>query len=347
MLDTLGLSKLFLNSTFLSFIVAALWVIPLIGLLYRLQFTAKHILTKNKVNEEFIRLHKHKSGTPSMGGILIWLTAPVIMWLMAPHTKETITIVISFLLLGFVGLIDGTLDMVTKHNKKVRALQNTFGWRLAKIGLIYLVHLIIGFLIYSYLGIKEIVIWPGFSLSFGILTPFILAWVSFWAVYATEIIDGLDGLSSGLFIIVMAGFLILFLNKPELAILGDTNSLVTIVGACFGVMIVYLYFNIPPARFFMGGPGAMPMGFLFLILALLTQNLIPYLIMMLLFIVDMASSIIQIISMKFFDKKVFKIAPLHHDLEAIGWPEYKVVMRFWLFQLVLVLMGLYIGIFWL
>lgn len=119
---------------------------------------------------------------------------------------------------------------------------------------------------------------------------------------------------------------------------------IPILTIILGVQIVDLYFNIPPARFWNGGPGAMPLGFTMFYVGLITNNIIPYFIMSSITWVIMASSLIQIVSLRFFKKRVFKIAPIHHHFQAGGWPQYKVVMRFWLFSLVASIIGLYIGI---
>jgi phospho-N-acetylmuramoyl-pentapeptide-transferase len=111
-----------------------------------------------------------------------------------------------------------------------------------------------------------------------------------------------------------------------------------------GVLIVDLYFNIPPARFWNGGPGAMPLGFTFFFIALLTNNLIPFFFITGITWAIMLSSMIQLVSMKFFNKRVFKIAPLHHHFQAVGWPQYKIVMRFWLFTAFACIVGIYLGL---
>jgi len=117
-----------------------------------------------------------------------------------------------------------------------------------------------------------------------------------------------------------------------------------ILAIILGVEIIDLYFNIPPARFWNGGPGAMPLGFAIFFIALATNNLLPYIFMSSITWLIMLSSFIQIISLRFFHKRVFKIAPIHHHFQANGWPQYKVVMRFWLFTLATCIMGFYLGI---
>ena len=117
-----------------------------------------------------------------------------------------------------------------------------------------------------------------------------------------------------------------------------------VLAIILGVQIIDLYFNIPPARFWNGGPGAMPLGFAMFFIALVTDNILPYFFMSSITWIIMLSSLIQMVSMKFFKKRVFKIAPIHHHFQANGWPQYKVVMRFWLVTLVTCIVGLYVAL---
>ncbi|HPR91883.1 MAG TPA: hypothetical protein PLR64_01350, partial [Candidatus Dojkabacteria bacterium] len=158
-----------------------------------------------------------------------------------------------------------------------------------------------------------------------------------FAIYSTELTDGADGLMIGIMTIIT-----IFLSF--LLILQGQYDFLPILLIILGVEIIDLYFNIPPARFWNGGPGAMPLGFTMFFVALVTNNLIPYIFMSSITWLIMLSSFIQIISLRFFKKRVFKIAPIHHHFQANGWPQYKVVMRFWLFTLATCILGFYLGI---
>ena len=171
-------------------------------------------------------------------------------------------------------------------------------------------------------------------------TPIIAALsgvVGQFAIYSAELTDGADGLMIGIMMIITVTFFFLLTVQQKYEFL-------PILAILLGVQIVDLYFNIPPARFWNGGPGAMPLGFTMFFLAIVTNNLIPYFFMSSITWLIMLSSLIQIVSMKFFNKRVFKIAPIHHHFQANGWPQYKVVMRFWLFTLAVCILGFYIGI---
>lgn len=332
-------------SVFIGGLAAASWVIPMTDLLYRFQFTAKHILAGNKINAEFMKLHEHKSGTPSMGGILIWITVPVILLILFWNIPFVRAVSFMFLLVGGYGFLDGLLDMATKNNQKFREFTARFEWKVVKLLVTLIINVIVALLIVYVAGLHTVNIFGyNFALDniFGIAFLSILSLIS---LYCTEIIDGLDGLSAGLFIITLAGFILLAVALPAQFSIGASTTVLSVIGVVVGVLIVYLYFNIPPARFFMGGPGAMPMGPFFLMLSILGNVFPAFLVLMIIYFVDLCSSAIQLTSIRFFKRKVFKIAPIHHHFEAIGWPEYKVVMRFWLFNGAIVFLAILIQLF--
>jgi phospho-N-acetylmuramoyl-pentapeptide-transferase len=158
-----------------------------------------------------------------------------------------------------------------------------------------------------------------------------------FAIYSAELADGLDGLMIGMFGIIDVAFIILLLMQGN-------YTFIPILMILLGVIVVDLYFNIPPARFWNGGPGAMPLGFTFFFIGVVTDNLIPYFFITGITWVIMFSSMIQLVSWKFFNKRIFKIAPLHHHFQAVGWPQYKIVMRFWLFTAFACIVGIYLGL---
>lgn len=329
----------------LGAIAAGLWVVPLIEMLYRMQFTIKHIAMPNKVNEEWMKIHAKDTGTPSNGGILIWLTVPAVLLLAfwaVPLIRAAAFII---LLVGTYGMIDAILDVVTKNNVTFREFQNKFEWRVGKLLVSMAVNIGVAMLIVNVAGVKSVDL-LGLTIPlnnmFGIAG---LAIVSTFFSYATEIIDGIDGLSSGMYIITLIGFILLMLAYPANFFTSANTTAMVVVGVLLGVLLVYLYFNIPPARFYMGAPGAMPMGPVFLLLGLY-GNLLPALIVLVVpYFVDLATSSIQLLSLRFLKRKIFRIAPIHHHFEAIGWPGPKVVMRFWLVNWFIVFLAITAQVF--
>jgi phospho-N-acetylmuramoyl-pentapeptide-transferase len=158
-----------------------------------------------------------------------------------------------------------------------------------------------------------------------------IVFISF--INAFNINDGLDGLMTGQAIWIFTGMLILTL-------ISNQTDFSLYYGILVGSLIAFLYFNIHPARVFMGDVGSTTLGVLGFVLAVASDNLWPFIVMSIPSILITASSLIQIFSLKFFKRKVFRIAPLHHHFQAIGWEETKVTQRFWLFQMFCVFLAL-------
>ena len=333
-----------LNYLLVSTVFSIIFAPIMIGLLYRLNQVSG--IKKNKLgsregtNSIFMRIMKstQTNGTPNMGGILIWIIVPLVTFLFVPMFPQLQVLLIGFMLFGFWGLIDVAIfTNGFKNNEKIKAMQETFEWRLGKLLIATLLNIGVMYLLYKTETFKSINLLNMITLS---VTPAILLIASIvgqFAIYSGELTDGLDGLMVGIFTIATASLTVLLLVQGKY----DFLPFLTIV---LGVLIVDLYFNIPPARFWNGGPGAMPLAFSLFFIGLVTDNLIPYLFMTSVSWVIMGSSAIQILSMKFFHKRVFKIAPIHHHFQAIGWPQYKITMRFWLFTLFLSILGIYLGL---
>ena len=278
------------------------------------------------------------NGTPNMGGLLIMVIVPLITLIFVEMTPLIKVFLIGFVLFGVWGLIDVVIfTNGFKHNEKMRALQETFEWRLGK--LIFSIFLNMGvMLLLQKTGIvKSINPIGSLVINFTPIVAIISAVVGQFAIYSAELTDGADGLMIGIFMIITITLSILLSIQQKYEFL-------PVLAIILGVQIIDLYFNIPPARFWNGGPGAMPLGFAMFFIALVTDNILPYFFMSSITWIIMLSSLIQMVSMKFFKKRVFKIAPIHHHFQANGWPQYKVVMRFWLVTLITCIVGLYVAL---
>jgi len=150
--------------------------------------------------------------------------------------------------------------------------------------------------------------------------------------FSVNEIDGLDGLSGGTLLAAFASF-------GAIAFLQGRTDLATFCAVIAGALLAFLWFNIPPARFFMGDTGAMALGVTLGIVAMLTNTALLLPIIGLLFALESVSVILQVLSKKIRKKKIFLSAPFHHHLEAIGWPEQKIVMRFWVVGAVMAVLG--------
>lgn len=323
----------------LSLVATAAWAPLLIDWLYKFNIVVRHVLTRNKMNEEFVKIHAHKSGTPTMGGLMISVTVFLLVLLSFPSSALKFVFLTGWLLVTVYGFVEGSLVFARKVDEKFRLFQETFGWRLGKLGVLYGICVGMLLLIGSQLGVTAIVLLPNVSVPITLVSALIGGLAMVLAIYGMEITDGLDGLVTGQFLIALFAYLVIIVLTGRL-------ELIPYLGLIVGSTIVYLYFNINPARVFMGGTGTLPIGFALMLFAILT-NTVPVLVIMgMIFWVELFSSMIQIISIRFFKRKVFKLAPIHHHFEAVGWPETKVVQRFWLFAGVFALLALWVFSMW-
>lgn len=304
-----------------SSVLAAILLPIIINVLYRMNIRdVSNVKHKDGIldNKVFVSLLGGKTGTPKGGG-LVWLVLfPLISYILFGNNPINLTLIAITIVYGLIGIIDdskiiapGRYNFTTDHLI-----------RRAK----FLVELGIG-LVFSHLLITHL------NLSNSIFNYVFITFLFTSYTNAFNINDGLDGLLSGQSIWVFTGLLILTIiqNQPTVAMYS---------AVMIGILMVFLYFNINPARVFMGDVGSMSLGVIALTLAIISNNLLPFIIMTIPSIVSAGSSLIQIMSMKFFKKKFFKIAPFHHHLQAMGWSETKVVERYWLAQTFFVFLAL-------
>lgn len=339
-----NIAKESLEALFISLITSAIFAPIMINFMYKFRQTVEVKANKagidGKSNALFRKIMnvEQTNGTPNMGGILIWIVVPLVSLFLLELNPALKVLLVGFVLFGLWGLIDVVFTNSTKGNEKIRELQETFEWRLGKLTIAIALNIGVTYLMYQSGLLNEIKLLSSFALTF---TPWLLipitAFVGQFAIYANELTDGADGLMIGIMGIVFLALAILLVLQGQFIFL-------PIIGIILGSIIVDLYFNIPPARFWNGGPGAMPLGYAAFFIALVTGNILPYFLITLITWGILASSIIQIIAIKFFKRRVFKIAPIHHHFQALGWPGYKVVMRFWLFTIFTSIIGIYIGL---
>ncbi len=349
--------KVFLPST-ISFVIGILLAPPIAGFLYRNEMWKKKagkISPDGKETPIFNELHKHKEiGTPKMGGTIIWLSVSftvIGVWLLGAvfggeilgkfgfFSRSQTWVPFAALLAGaFVGLIDDYLD--------IQGIKDNLSGGLSfkkRIGIVALVSLLIAFWFYFKLDVLAVGIPFYGDLFLGILfIPFFVLVTA--AVYSGGIIDGLDGLAGGLFAIMFGAY-------SAIAFYQNQIDLAAFSAAILGGILAFLWFNIPPARFYMSETGSMALTITLSVIAFMTDSLgegvgvsvLPIIAFPL--VVTTASVIIQLLSKKFRNgKKVFLVAPLHHHFEAIGWPSYKVTMRYWVIGIVFATMGVIIAL---
>lgn len=298
------------------------------------------------------KLHAWKSGTPTMGGLLVWFSVLLLAfaseWIFPTIAEWTNTNFIArldflnraqtwlplFTLVtaGLLGLLDDYMSVRgygTNKGGGMRFLAR-FWWLFAIAGLG-------AWWFYVKLG------WHTLHIpAFGDVTigwwyiPLFLFVILFTAISSNET-DGLDGLNGGVLLTAFSSFaLIAFLhNKMDLA---------SFCAAVAGGLLAFLWFNIYPARFFMGDTGAISLGTTLGVVAMLTNSALVLFLIVFIYVLESGSVAIQLFAKKFLKRKVFLAAPLHHHFEAKGWPEPKIVMRAWIFTMMTALIGVIIGI---
>lgn len=329
--------------TFLAFALAMAWTPLLTHFLYKYKL-GKQIRDSGK-SPIFSALHQKKSGTPTMGGILIWVTVLILsvaifylsLWFNSYFT------VLNFLtrpqtLLPLGCLVAAALAGLFDDYLNVRKIGPYGGGLSIKHRLLVYTLIAIVAAFWFYFRLDWDLIRVPFVGNFNVgwwFIPFVI-FVIVGTAFSVNEIDGLDGLAGGTLILA-------FMSFGVIAFVQGKFDLAAFCGAIVGALLAFLWFNITPARFFMGDTGAMSLGVTLAIIAILTNSVLLLPLIGLLFVIESASVIIQVLSKKLRQgKKVFLSAPIHHHFEALGWPEAKVVMRFWVVAGVTSLLGLVI-----
>jgi len=328
-----------LTQTFLLSVGAfllAMFLTPLYTFVaYRFKFWKKQ-RTSSTTGEAltiFNKLHaaKFKRNIPTMAGIIFVTAIAFVTFFFNLDRQETWLPLAALVGGAAVGLLDDIINL-RGSGKGVAGLRSSL-----KFLMITIIGLGLGWFFYEKLGIDAIHIPFVGEVAIGwfIIPLFALAVVS--AGNAVNISDGLDGLAGGLAVIAYGAF-------GTIALLQGTPM---IAGFCFtvaGALLSYLWFNIHPARFFMGDVGSFALGTSLGVVAMLTDTLFLLPIIGIIFVIEAGSSLIQIFSKKVFKRKVFISAPIHHHLEASGWPETKVTMRFWVIAAVAAFLGVVLAV---
>jgi len=296
----------------------------------------------------FNKLHKEKeTGTPRMGGVLIWgsaLATIFIFWFVSWLFPTDLTQKMDFMSRGqtwlplftlVAGSLVGLFDDILVVSGKGKYIAGGLPLRTRIFIVLWI----------AFIG----AIWFYFKLEVSsILIPFIGDWylgiffIPFFmlvmlALFASGVIDGIDGLSGGVMATIFAAYtgIAYFQNQIDLA---------AFCAVIVGGILAFLWFNIPPARFYMSETGILGLTVTLTVVAFLTGQVMVLPIIAFPLFATVASNIIQVISKKTRGKKVFLVAPIHHHFEAIGWPSYKVVMRYWVISVIFAIMGMIIAL---
>ncbi|WP_100330824.1 phospho-N-acetylmuramoyl-pentapeptide-transferase [Bacillus xiapuensis] len=285
------------------------------------------------IREEGPQSHQKKSGTPTMGGLVILLAVIITSMFMAQIyagiSTETILLLLVMIGFGLLGFLDDFIKVVMKRNLGLTSKQKLLG---------QIVISIIFYMIYSNNGLSTKITLPltDVTLDLGI---FYALFIIFWLVgfsNAVNLTDGLDGLVSGTAAVAFGAFAVIAWSKgmDETAIFSFA-----IVGAVLG----FLVFNAHPAKVFMGDTGSLALGGAIAAISILTKLEFLLLIIGAVFVAETLSVMIQVASFKATGKRVFRMSPLHHHFELGGWSEWRVVVTFWTVGVICAVIGIYIG----
>ncbi|HMS22679.1 MAG: phospho-N-acetylmuramoyl-pentapeptide-transferase [Chitinophagaceae bacterium] len=324
----------------LSFTITAILLVPFIDFLYKIKLQRKHFKSRDMFNKRtpiFDKFSRGKVGTPFGGGILIIIVVTVIsLWTYGIFSVEVKFWELFVLLFAFIGF--GALGFYDDLRKILnRGTDGFFGLSFKyKFLLQWVLALIIGAIFYYQLGYSFIYLhWLG-KVSLGLLFIPFAAFVIVSFVNAFNITDGLDGLASGVFLIALIAFLTISHALLDL-------SLGLFISILIGAIAAFLYFNIFPARLWLGDVGSLSLGAALAVIGLLTGKTAAIGIIGGVFVVEVASSLIQILGKRILGRKLLPVAPLHLYFMEKGWGEPKTVMRAWLFAIIFAVIGLYIA----
>jgi phospho-N-acetylmuramoyl-pentapeptide-transferase len=340
---------LLLGLLLFTWLLGSLLFIPFIKLLYNLRFRRMNQKTLDAFDKRtpiFDKFHQKKAGTPVGGGILIILVTTLILsitlvlmryfWIpitsVYPFVSELKIILFTFVSFGLLGLLDDIKKTF------VMPEANFFGLRLRhKLILEVILAAIISWWLYfdlkigifyiPFLGILQLGWW---------FIPFSMLVIIGFA-NAFNITDGLDGLASGLLMIALLAFWVISASILD-------TPLSVFIAIWLGMILAFLYFNIYPARIFLGDVGSLSFGATLSVVALILGKAPVLLVIGGVFIIELVSSFVQLTSKKYLHRKVFSAAPFHLWLQYNGWPEPKIVMRAWNVGIVLAILGLWIAL---
>lgn len=342
MIDFYLIKIIFLST--LAFVFTIFWTPLLTNILYKYKLGKQ--IRNSGATPIFSELHAHKAGTPTMGGILIWgtllvfilffyfigriLPIDILKSLNFLTQKETLLPLGVLIASALIGLVDDWLDV------KGRGMMGGGGLQMRHRLLIYTAIAIFGALWFYFKldwSVIHIPFLGNFEIGWWYIPIFVLVIVA--TSFSVNETDGLDGLAGGTLLVsyVSYGIIAFSMGRYDLA---------AFCGVLMGALLAFLWFNIAPARFYMGDTGSMSLGVTLGIIALLTNNIFILPFIGFIFVLESGSVIIQLLSKRFRHKKVFLSSPIHHHYQAVGWPETKIVMRFWLIGGVMAAIGLMI-----
>ena len=289
--------------------------------------------------EEGLASHKVKNGTPTMGGIVFVLAAilgtaisTLIFDIKNIFNPELILTTIVLVGYSLIGLIDDALIIVKHNNKGLPPLAKLLAQiALAIICYFYAMNFIPGFTSVVTIPLVDI------SIDFKYLYPILILIMFAGESNGVNLSDGLDGLATGLSMIAIAPFIIFSIMTKDYVLASYATAMV-------GALLGFMMFNYHPAKIFMGDVGSLGLGGFLAVLAILTKQELLLILVGGVFLMETLSVIIQVTSFKLRGKRVFKMAPIHHHFEMLGWSEQQVTISFWFIGFICGILAIVIGV---
>jgi len=346
----LNLVKIFLP-TAVAFFLGLFFTPIATHFFYKYKMWKKYSRNTGMTAPDFPKIHNEKEelNTPRIGGIIIWisvLSTTLIFYLASVlfpsdesykmnflSRNQTLIPVFTLLVGSLIGLWDDFIQIYGRG----RFARDDKSWRKWKAFLVALISFLIGMWFFYKLGMTSIHIPFGGEMYLGILIiPFFI--IVALATFSGGVIDGIDGLSGGVFASIFTAY-------SAIAYANNQIDIAAFSAVLTGAILAFLWFNIPPARFYMGETGIMGLTITLATLAFLTDSVLILPIVALPLVITSGSVILQMLSKKLRGgKRLFKLAPIHHHFEALGWSSYKVTMRFWVFSIVFAIIGIILAV---
>ena len=287
-----------------------------------------------------------KSGTPTMGGVIIIIGIILSTLLWADLTNIYVwTLVFVSLSLGGLGLLDDILKIKLKNSSGLKSRYKFLGQIIIGVATLFI---LINYSNHEYLNNLYFPFFKNLILDMGLFfIPFGL-FVIIGASNAVNLTDGLDGLATVPVMLVALSFTLIsyvvgntiFSEYLQIQYIQDVGELSIFCGSVVGACLGFLWYNAPPAKIFMGDTGSLSLGGSLAAIAIIVKHEIVLAIIGGLFVLETVSVIIQVASFKLTGKRIFKMAPIHHHFEKKGWAESTIVIRFWIIAIILALVGL-------
>ncbi len=310
-----------------AFVIVMLLAPVFIPFLRRLKFG-------QSIREEGPKAHLKKSGTPTMGGIVIVISSVIatliFVWKSATLTSDTLLLLVATIGFGFVGFLDDYIKVILKRNLGLTSKQKLLGQLLVSLAVYWLI---------IYYGYSTEITFGALDFHLDLKWFYLIFIVIYYIAVSNSVnlTDGLDGLLSGTAAIAFGAFAII-------AWVQQNNEVALFCMAVVGALLGFLVFNAHPARIFMGDTGSIALGGALATVALILKQELLIIIIGGVFVIESLSVILQVISFKSTGKRIFKMSPIHHHYELSGWSEWRVVTTFWIVGLLFAILGVYIEV---